>query len=123
MNDSHRELTNREIARIGKLVVSRCANYDEEYGCLPLDGTCYMLGICYTNSPLCKYFRDAVLPTAPALYALFQKASLASCRQCGKRFHANGRRAYCSDACATAARRRQTAARVRRHRQRKSGEM
>jgi len=42
-----RELTRHERAVIRKLVVGMCANYDSEYGCLPLDyGGCYMLDIC-----------------------------------------------------------------------------
>lgn len=32
-----RELTGREKQAIRRLVKSSCANYDEEYGCLPLD--------------------------------------------------------------------------------------
>ena len=39
-----RELTREEKRAIRKLVFSLCANYDREYGCLPLDGPCYMLG-------------------------------------------------------------------------------
>lgn len=33
-----RELTREEKRAIRKLVFSLCANYDREYGCLPLDG-------------------------------------------------------------------------------------
>ena len=36
-----RELTREEKRAIRKLVFSLCANYDREYGCLPLDGPCY----------------------------------------------------------------------------------
>ena len=35
-----RELTREEKSAIRKLVFSLCANYDREYGCLPLDGPC-----------------------------------------------------------------------------------
>ena len=44
-----RELTREEKRSIRKLVFSLCANYDREYGCLPLDGPCYMLGKCWTG--------------------------------------------------------------------------
>ena len=44
-----RELTREEKRAIRKLVFSLCANYDREYGCLPLDGPCYMLGKCWTG--------------------------------------------------------------------------
>ena len=38
-----RELTRQEKAAIRKLVTKWCANYDKDYGCLPLDcssGSC-----------------------------------------------------------------------------------
>ena len=63
-----RELTREEKRAIRKLVFSLCANYDREYGCLPLDGPCYMLGKCWTGA-YCRYFRDAVLPNDPVLEA------------------------------------------------------
>ena len=37
MSNNYRELTGREKQRIKKLVTSLCANYDKEYGCLPLE--------------------------------------------------------------------------------------
>ena len=40
-----RELTTGERRSIRKLVTGSCANYDSEYGCLPLDCECPMLGI------------------------------------------------------------------------------
>lgn len=52
MSNNYRELTGREKQRIKKLITSLCANYDKEYGCLPLDCDCPMLGICFTNSAL-----------------------------------------------------------------------
>ena len=61
-----RELTREEKAAIRALVVKWCANYDREYGCLPLDCECYMLGKCWTSG-YCRYFREAVLPLDPAL--------------------------------------------------------
>ena len=56
-----RELTREEKAAIRRLVISMCANYDRECGCLPLDCECYMLGKCWTGA-YCRYFREAVLP-------------------------------------------------------------
>ena len=52
-----RELTRDERKGIRKLVTEMCANYDREYGCLPLDCECYMLGKCWTGaycSEACK---------------------------------------------------------------------
>ena len=118
MEQDHRELTGRERQRIRRLVVSLCANYDREYGCLPLGCDCYMFGICYRSSSLCKYFRRAVQPVDPELEAIFEPRPLSVCKQCGKSFPTKGKRCYCSDACAAEARQRQTATRVRRHRER-----
>ena len=61
-----RELTREERTAIRKLVTSSCANFDREYGCLPLGGTCYMLEKCLTGA-YCRYFREAVLPADPLL--------------------------------------------------------
>ncbi|MCD8106334.1 MAG: cysteine-rich VLP domain-containing protein [Lachnospiraceae bacterium] len=119
MAQTNRELTGREKQKIRKLVASHCANYDREYGCLPLDSSCYMFGICYTNSGLCKYFREALLPTEPELQAVFQPKPVRICKECGRGFPADGKRVYCSKGCAAETRRRQTAARVRKHRERK----
>ena len=111
-----RELTPQEGRSIRKLVTGCCANYDREYGCLPLDCECPMLGICYTNSAMCRYFREALLPNAPELEAALRALPTKRCQRCGKPFPVNGRRVYCSDNCAEASRKEQTAARVRKFR-------
>ena len=117
MSNNYRELTGREKQRIKKLVTSLCANYDKEYGCLPLDCDCPMLGICFTNSALCRYFRKSVLPEYAGLEAVFTQISTTHCKQCGKPFPTDGKRVYCSQRCAEEARRKQTAARVRKYRE------
>jgi hypothetical protein len=103
-----RELTRSERATIRKLVVGMCANYDSEYGCLPLDyGRCYMLDKWWTGA-YCKYFCNAVLPLDPILEATLtgRKApELDICTICGKPFIPEGKQAYCSPACANTARR------------------
>lgn len=105
-----RELTREEKADIRKLVTKWCANYDREYGCLPLDCECYMLGKCWTGA-YCRYFREVVLPLDPIL-----EAGLASggpppetrpCPVCGGPFLPDGRARYCSPTCAKRAHRRQ----------------
>ena len=111
-----RELTTGERRSIRKLLTGHCANYDSEYGCLPLDCECPMLGICYTNSAMCRYFREAVLPNDPELEAALQALPTKRCQHCGKPFPVSGRRVYCSDKGADDARKKQTAARVRKHR-------
>ena len=117
MSNNYRELTGREKQRIKKLVTSLCANYDKEYGCLPLDCDCPMLGICFTNSALCRYFRKSVLPEDAGLEAVFTQTPTTHCKQCGKPFPTDGKRVYCSQRCAEEARRKQTAARVRKYRE------
>lgn len=116
MTQDYRELTGREKRQIKKLVTSLFANYDKEYGCLPLDCECYMLGVCFTNSALCRKFRSDLLPNEPELQAVFKPQPLTVCKECGKSFPKSGKQAYCSDKCAAEARRKQTAARVRKHR-------
>ena len=117
MTKTNRELTAREKQRIKKLIGSTCANYDKEYGCLPLDCDCPMFCIGFTNSGLCTWFRGALLPTVPELQAVFESTPLKVCKECGKSFTAQGKRVYCSEKCAEDARRKQTAARVRKHRE------
>lgn len=95
-----RELTRQERTAIRSLVVRWCANYDREYGCLPLECECYMLGKCYTG-PMCRYFREAVLPLDPELEAaiLPHGANTKPCPICGRAIPAHGRKRYCSARC------------------------
>ena len=97
------ELSKRDKQRIRKHVTNCCANYSKEYGCLPLETECYMFSIGFTDSKLCKYYEQAVMPTDAELYL----------------FAAIGKKTYCSERCAAEARRRQTAERVRKHRNNK----
>ena len=96
MNEYSRELTSMEKRKIRKLVSRECANYDPEYGCLPLDADCYMCCIGFTGNKLCKYFESSVLPSIPELTALFKRLSTKICKRCGKRFPQDGKRVYCS---------------------------
>ena len=92
MEDS-RELTRQEKAAIRALVVKWCANYDRDYGCLPLDCECYMLGKCWTGA-YCRYFREAVLPLDPGLEASLTTPipapELRICPMCGRGFPPSG---------------------------------
>ena len=115
MTNQYQELTAREKQAIRRLVISECPNYDREYGCLPLDGVCYMSTIAFTGSALCKWFQDAVLPLDPALEAVFSRKPLKACKHCGRKFPVKGRQAYC-EACTVPARKAAAAARVRKHR-------
>ena len=116
-----RELTGREKQAIRRLVKAMCANYDDEYGCLPLDSECFMFGKAYSGGGLCKWFRAAVMPLDPALERIFTDGTLEtkSCPICGRAFPLNGRQTYCSSTCSNAARRKSVAASVKAYRNRK----
>ena len=105
-----RELTREEKKKIRALVVKWCANYDKEYGCLPLECECYMFGKCWTGA-YCRYFQEAVLPLDPALEAVLltegPRPEFKPCPICGGPVPADGRMAYCSESCARIALRRQ----------------
>jgi len=104
-NSDPRELTREERAAIRKLVTSLCANHDYEQGCLLLDGPCFMFGKWWTGG-FCKYFRDAVLPTDPALEAALTDGAvdMRPCAVCRKPFIVSRNQAYCSPVCADRAR-------------------
>jgi len=101
------ELTREEKTAIRRLVTSLCANYDREYGCLPLGVPCYMMDKCWTGA-YCRYFREAVLPNDPVLEAALISGGAApdtkTCPVCGGAFLPDGRTRYCSTTCAHAAR-------------------
>ena len=114
-----RELTRDEKRAIRKLVTDMCANYDRDYGCLPLDCECYMLGKCWTGA-YCRYFREAVLPLDPVLQASICEEGpppdARLCAVCGSPFLPEGRQAYCSEACKAEGNRRKSRERMRKKR-------
>lgn len=114
-----RELTRDERKGIRKLVTEMCANYDREYGCLPLDCECYMLGKCWTGA-YCRYFRETVLPLDPVLAASICEDGPAPdtrlCSICGRPFLPEGRQSYCSEACKAEGNRRRSRERMRKKR-------
>ena len=112
-----RELTREERLAIHKLVIKSCANYSRDYGCLPLECECYMLGKWWTGA-YCRYFESAVLPLDPALEAALTGggANLRQCAACGAAYRASGKRRYCSTLCAGIAQRRQQRAHMRKKR-------
>ena len=111
------ELTKRQKQRIHHLVTHSCANYFCECGCLLLEDECYMFGIAFTESKLCRYFEKAVLPLDAELDAALHTLPVKRCKVCGKSFAAAGNKQYCSANCASFMRRLRTAERVRKHRQ------
>jgi len=118
MNYAPRELTRAERAAIKKLVVSDCANYDHEYGCLPREDSCFMLSKWWTGA-YCKYFRRAVLPTVPMLEATLtgkEAPTQEICAACKETFIPDGRQAYCSMLCQEEGNRRRSRERMRKKR-------
>ena len=115
-----RELTREERAAIRSLVVSLCANYDSNYGCLPLECSCYMLGKWWTGS-YCRYFENAVLPNDLKLMASLLGSAAPviktrTCSVCGKSFPASGKGTYCSAACKREGNRRKSRVRMQKKR-------
>ena len=119
MTKNIRELTEKERRGIRKLVTDRCANYHEDYGCLPLDCECVMFGNAFCGNAMCRYFRESVLPNDPELSASLQNLAAKRCKHCGKPFPAKGRTMYCSDRCRNEAQKKQTAKRAQKHRRNK----
>lgn len=119
MMDS-RNLTRAELRDIRVLVRKSCANYDRHNKVCPLldDYSCYMLHVRSAHGGLCRYFQTAVLPLDPSLSARFQRTSTKPCRECGRAFFINGNQSYCSEKCRRNGIRRDTAARVRKYRER-----
>lgn len=116
-----RELTRQERAAVRRQVTELCANYDsQDKLCRPLDCPCYMLHKWWTGS-FCRYFREAVLPTDPALESALtgEDTSLKqkTCPVCGRAYLPTTSQAYCSDFCRTFARRKSERERKRRIRQ------
>ncbi len=116
-----RELTSKEKQRIKNLVTKNCANYDKNYGCLLLEGGCYMFTKFYANDKICKYFRNCLLSLDSELEAVFTDKPTKTCKLCGKKFSADSKKIYCSELCREEARKRSNAERVRRHREKKAG--
>jgi len=113
-----RELTREELAAIRKLVTTLCANYDAEYGCLPLGGKCYMFNKRWAVA-YCKYFQKAVLPTEPELEASLLGLAVpvqAVCAVCHAPFTPEGRQQYCSAPCQQEGNRRKSRERMRKKR-------
>ncbi len=117
-----RELTAKEKRLIAQSVVKNCANYDRNYEeCLPLDGSCYMMTVGFTDSSLCRYYEKCIMPTEAELAHIFGEygKNLKNCLLCGKTFLASGNQRYCSAECTVVAKKKADAKRARKYRQKK----
>ena len=113
-----REMTGEERAKVKKLIVQECANYDKKEGCLPLECDCVMFSKIYTGGG-CKYFRKIILPLDPMLETTFTEISIETrhCAICGSPFPVkNSRKAYCSEDCAGKAQRKRNREHMRKKR-------
>ena len=117
MSAVSRELSRDERTAIHTLVKKSCANYSRDYGCLPLETECYMLGKWWTGA-YCRYFESSVLPLDPALEAALMGGAvdMRHCAYCGQPFRESGKRRYCSSACADNALRKQKREYIRKRR-------
>jgi len=85
-----------------------------------------LYGFGYTNTAMCKYFKESVLPLNPELEkALTGNTAFETkpCGICGKEFPLNGRQKYCSEKCAKTSRRKSVTRNVREYRKRKRGDV
>lgn len=118
---NERELTRAERIAIRTLVTKECANYDRDYGCLPLDCECYMINKRYTGA-YCRYFENSMLPLDTDLEDTLsgRKAPVSEtrvCGICGETFRMNvNNQVYCSSDCQAEGNRRRSRARMQKKR-------
>lgn len=113
-----RELKAAERREIRRLVLSECASYDNEYGCLPLNSDCFMLHKWWTGG-YCRYFEEWILPAYPVLERTLKDETPANtkfCAICGRRFPVAGRKTYCSEKCREQGRKAADARRAKKYR-------
>lgn len=110
----YKRLTKEQIPRVRRLV-RQCCNYDHG-ACIALDdwaGCVCVQSISY--SPLCQWFRNAVLPLDPALEASLLGGPTKRCASCGEAFVPGSNRAKFCPACGKVHQRAMDAAKHRRN--------
>ena len=111
------QMTPRQRRKANALLRKSCCNYDGG-NCIALDdGEPCICVQSISHSLCCTWFRDWVLPGAPALQAeITSPKGLKQCAECGTPFLAKSNRAkYCPD-CARKVHRRQKTASDRKRR-------
>ena len=112
-------MTTEQSRKANSLIKQWCANYDAALNnCIALDdGTAPGCPQMLTHSLLCKYFKNAVLPTEPGLEVqIMRTREIAKCSKCGAPIaKTSNRRKYCDD-CAKAIHRKQQAQYAKRRR-------
>lgn len=112
-----RRMTEAQVRRVRQLIRRLCANYDRGSCLLLDDGESCVCPQFITNALVCRYFKAAVLPDDPELWAELTGFSRSRrCARCGAAFVPTGSRAvYCSK-CSAMRERERKAAWVRKNR-------
>jgi hypothetical protein len=107
-------MDNKQLRRSRKLIRALCCNYDHG-NCIALDdGEPCVCVQSISYSVLCKWFRNAVLPTDHELCAeVMRERPEKSCLVCGKPIFSASNRAKYFPLCAKRERRKQDAKRKR----------
>ena len=92
-----RRMTEAQVRRVRQLIRRLCANYDRGSCLLLDDGEACVCPQSITNALVCRYFKAAVLPDDPELWAeLTGSGPSRRCVRCGAAFVPTGSRAvYC----------------------------
>lgn len=107
-------MTYRQSRQVNTLIHRLCANCFEGNCLLLDDGETTVCPQTLTFSLCCTYFKAAVLPAEPALYAeLMERGNAKKCAVCGKPFSSTSNAAKYCGICAANVHRRQVAESVR----------
>lgn len=110
-------MTRPQRRKVNALIRRLCANCFEGNCLLLDDGETTVCPQTLTFSLCCTYFKAAVLPAEPALYAeLMEREDTRRCAICGAAFFSTSNAAKYCRPCAQNVRRRQTAESVRKTR-------
>ena len=109
---NYKRLTQEQMPGVRRLV-RQCCNYDGG-ACIALDdgaGCVCVQSLSY--SPLCRWFRNAVLPLDPVLEASLLGGTTKRCASCGEEFAPVSNRAQYCPACSAVRRKAKEAKRQR----------
>ena len=114
-SDSLPSMTQSERKSAIALIRSLCCNYHNG-DCVLLDCVCVQS---ISSTVLCKFFRHVLLESKEGFALkteLFGCEKTTTCKICGVNFKAEKNKAYCSPRCRNIGFRKNTAARVKKHR-------
>lgn len=113
-----RRMTEGQTRHVRQLIRRLCANYDAGNCLLLDDGESCVCPQSITTSLICRYFKEAVLPSDRELYAEIMGGvwNWKQCVLCGREFIPSCNRAKYCPSCSKNEQRRRTRERVSRHR-------